>query len=723
MHFPQLLGLMVLLLVGACFFVTLSTIVLRYEETAELYLEDYSYADVTYYGAFSDEHVEMVARQQGIVAAEGRMVQSFREDETIFRAITLTDGVNALHLFEGRLPADESECVLLQRNAKALGLSTGDTVVLGNKALQISGLAASPEYIYLVQNERTTMANPSRFAVVFVNKDFFQAGYNEIVATYSMDFSASEASEQIGAFRSTLQSNQINYELYRADLREIGSFSFVFPFIFSVLIAVVIYVMLMRMIQKDRKQIGSMKSLGMPDARIIGIYLSLFCFAALMGGLLGCLTAVFVSDVIIGVFSSMFEVPALSFALYPGLWVGTLVVALGLCIVSGLIALFSILSLLPAHALRSHIPKGARSPTLERWGFLWNRASFNTRYAIKNTLRNKGRFCAVVLGMCGSCTLLTFSLGFNDSIGNTQDKYFDDFARYDVIASFDPLLLTVEHSAAVHMDENNRALQVPAEIRDEQYTLSIVEQPFDMVNIPNEALEQGVIIPEYFAEQWNVLVGETIEINEYTAVVSAVVPQHLGLTLYTGYDYLSALDHDMPQIYNTIYARSNNMAALSAYLDAEGTEYATIEDDYSSFDAVMESMTVLIWFMVACSIILGLTVLYSVGLINLSAREFEYLFMGIMGYSHKSIMAAHIKETALQLTLAIPLGFLLGTALLESIKDEFSGNSYVIATAILPQSYALAALAVIGVTMVMALVTSRHIHKLNIVEGLKTQDD
>ena len=65
-------------------------------------------------------------------------------------------------------------------------------------------------------------------------------------------------------------------------------------------------------------------------------------------------------------------------------------------------------------------------------------------------------------------------------------------------------------------------------------------------------------------------------------------------------------------------------------------------------------MSVLIWFLISCAVALGFTVLYSVGLINLSAREYEYMFMGVMGYPHKSIIMAHAKETVLQLRVACP---------------------------------------------------------------------
>jgi putative ABC transport system permease protein len=232
-----------------------------------------------------------------------------------------------------------------------------------------------------------------------------------------------------------------------------------------------------------------------------------------------------------------------------------------------------------------------------------------------------------------------------------------------------------------------------------------------------------VILPEYYAQLWGVGVGDIIEIGGFDAKISAVTPQYLGLTIYTSYEYINSVTDELPPIYNAVYARSGDIGGLTDFLKSGGADYATIDDDGTSFDSIMESMSVLIWFMIACSVVLGFTVLYSIGMINLSAREYEYMFMGVLGYPHKGIMAAHVKETLMQLAIAIPLGFLAGNLLLDSVKDEFSGSGFAISAAIYPQSYAISAFAVVAVTALLAAITSYHINRLDIVEGLKIRDE
>lgn len=139
-NIPQLTSLVLLLMVGVCFFITLFTIARRYEGRAEEYFIDNAYADVTFYGVFTDNDIEKVAARQGVLSAQGRRVQDFREGGTIFRVISLTDAINTPFLYDGRLPKTDEECVLLRRSAKAMGLSIGDIVRLGERVATITGL-------------------------------------------------------------------------------------------------------------------------------------------------------------------------------------------------------------------------------------------------------------------------------------------------------------------------------------------------------------------------------------------------------------------------------------------------------------------------------------------------------------------------------------------------------------------------------------------------------
>ncbi len=723
-HLPQLLGMGLLVVIGVAFFVTLYTIFLSYEYNAEQLFTDQNYADVTFYGYFDESDVEKILALKEIKTAQGRRVQDFKDGDITLRVISLTNGINTPYIYEGRLPQAPDECLLLKKYAQAKDIKQGDELIVNEKILRVTGIVASPEYVYLVQNERALMAQSDRFGVVFVSGGFFDAPYNEIVATGNIkNDSLKTVGNLVDAVKTVVKTDQTNYNLYREDLNQIRTFAYIFPLIFALLIVLIIYVMLKRTIVKERHQIGVYKALGVEGSRIIFIYAAQAASISFVGAVIGCIVAMLLCDTIIGFFSVMFEVPGLAFEFYPLLWLGVILISATICMISALVSVWGVFKPLPAELLRSRMPSGVKPLLLEKASFLWNRLSFNTRYALKSTFRNKGRFLAVVLGMCGSCALLIFAFGFFDSVKYTQDTYFHKFARYDVLMEFDSIPLTTEHPVTERLDRINKALAMPVKINDGEYRLIIVEKDFDMQNIETEILKDGVIVPDYYAKQWDVGIGDKLRINDTDVEITGLSEQSFGMSLYASYHYVKKMFPHLPQVYNVIFARNGNMEELEDWSRQYGFQYSTREDDRISLAFVMESLNVLIWFMLACAVILGLTVLYSVGLMNLSSREYEYMFMGVMGYPLKSIMLSHIKETVLQLLLAIPSGFFLGYELLNMVKTEFSGDNFVISTAIFAQSYFFSGIIVVFMALIMAFVSARHISRLDIVEGLKVRDE
>lgn len=723
-NLPQFLGMGLLVLIGVAFFVTLYTIYLSYEENTQRLFASQRYADVTFYGSFDEDDVTAVLEQKGIEFAQGRRVQDYKDDGVTLRLISLTGAINAPHLYEGSLPRDFNECLLLKKYAQARGIKPGDTVTVDGKTLRVTGIAASPEYVYMVQNEQTPMAQSDRFGVVYVPAGFFDLPYNEIVAAGPIEAaSAGAAGKRIDAAKTVPQADQINYNMYLEDLDQIRTFAYIFPLVFALLIVMILYVMLKKTIAKERRQIGVYKALGTEGGKIIFIYVAQAGLTALIGAVAGCVAAMLLCDTIIGFFSVMFEVPGLAFAFYPTLWAGAILISLTVCILSALVSVWGVLNPLPAELLRARLPLGGKRLLLEKVPFLWNRFSFNTRYALKGTFRNKGRFFAVVLGMCGSCALLTFAFGFFNSVEYTQKAYFEDFTRYDVRMEFEPLPLAMEHPVAEQLDRINKALIMPVKIGHAEYPLIVVENDFNMLDIEPSLLKDGVIIPAYHAEQWGVRRGDRLKINDTDAEVVGLSEQSFALALYTSYDYAKNMSPGFPSVYNVIFAQDQDLKDLEDWSRQYGFGYSTLEDARTSFASIMESLNTLIWFMLACAVILGLTVLYSVGLMNLSSREYEYMFMGVMGYPLKSIMLSHIKETVLQLLIAIPAGFLSGYGILNVVKAEFSGDNFVIATAIFSQSYLFAGAMVAVMAAFMVFVSARHIDRLDIVEGLKVRDE
>jgi putative ABC transport system permease protein len=387
---------------------------------------------------------------------------------------------------------------------------------------------------------------------------------------------------------------------------------------------------------------------------------------------------------------------------------------------------------------------GGKKILLERITPVWRRLSFNTRYSLKSMLRSKGRFFAIVSGITATVALTMLSLGFYNSLLSVQGRYFGGFTNYDMTVwyGYDPLPLSAGLEFGAELDpltDASRALQTRALIKGESLILTVAESGFDKFNIDTAALDNGVIIPSYHAKLWKVKKGDTVRLTvplgeisfNRDCVVSGIAEQSLALGVYTSYDYFFSgnpifllLDESVYKVYNSVYLKGGDLTAVKDFLNSSfsAAGYSTKDDDKNSFVAVTDSLTVLIFFMIICALILGVAVLYSVGIINLNARENEYMLLSTLGYRHNKIMQTHLKESAIQMLLAIPLGFLIGYLLLIVIKNGFSSSSFVLFAHVYWWAFVFTAVMVISLAAIMSVIVSARIKRLDIIEGLKSQE-
>ncbi|MDN6002502.1 MAG: FtsX-like permease family protein [Enterococcus sp.] len=197
----------------------------------------------------------------------------------------------------------------------------------------------------------------------------------------------------------------------------------------------------------------------------------------------------------------------------------------------------------------------------------------------------------------------------------------------------------------------------------------------------------------------------------------------MGLAVYTSYDYARTRFKELPAVYNTLYVTSDHPSKGAKQLKEKNLFYTTAEEDKQTFRSLLDNMGILIVLLVICSVILGATVIFCLNLMNLTIREFEYMFMNIMGYSKRRILQTINKENLLQLLISIPLGFLAGNWLLEAIKEQFSQNSFAMQPSIRLESYIFTALVVSIISSFRLLISNRYIEGLAIVEGLKVQEE
>lgn len=718
-HLSQLLGMGLLIMIASLFFTTLFSFKDSYEQLTTQYFSNQHYADVTLQGNFQSADITSLKNKSGIDIVEGRWVQDVKKNDLTTRLISQTSKTNQLKLEKGRLAKAKDECTVITQYARENKIKPGDTLVAGEQTLTVVGIVSSPEYVYYVQNARTMIADKENFAVAFVSKDFSPV-YNQLLLRDNQRISEKQVKKAITYDTFTRQTDQINYQMFEGDLDQFVSFAYIFPTIFWLLSFGIIFILLRRTILKEHKQIGVMKALGRNNRGIIKIYTFQFVLMGLVSSLAGCLLSMPVSKWLLRIFASMIEVPDLTIHVDPLYWLITMSVSTIGCWLFGVLSMIDILREYPYTSMSPRVPKVSNKRRSSR---LWQFVSFNTRYAFKTSFRNKGRFLLMILGIAASAALLVFSFGFNDSLKDVTDQYFRTFANYDFIVENQPQPLNANLLEESLIKKEDKALQMAGKVDGEEYPLIILDKHVDTLRLTEGKLQEGVIIPEYYAEKWQVTVGDTVKIDDHQVKIADILPLGMGLGIFTSYDYAESVFDDLPNVYNTLYVQTDQTKKLEQELKNRNMLFTTASDDQAMFRSLLDNLGILIIFLIVCSVILGITVILCMNLMNLTVREFEYMFMNIMGYSKQRILTAIGKETVLQLIVAIPIGFFFGYQLLQAIKGEFSQNTFALYPMISLKSYLISTVIVLLMGSTRVWLSNRYIEKLDIVEGLKVQDD
>ncbi len=776
LNFLNVLLLGIILCIAISFFVILQTILVQYERTATAYYDsnNLAAAEVYAYGV-EDEDVKAFAGIPGVLHAEKRMVEDGKTPENHILRLIVTENhskINTAHIYSKpniypKAPLQSEDdymdrgCLLSEKYARAHNIRVGDSVKFKvferDYQVAVSGIFASPEYVYLAQSQLVPMANSSEFGFLQMDSDFadeiLPLKYNRVVMSFENQRTIIPKEEIKEIAKSTLgdrfigvsmMDEGISYESYVGDLGQIRSFVVLFPTIFFMISALIIYVLLRRDIDKERRQIGIKKAMGVSDKSIIRGYLFYVFIVLLAATLLSYVFACALGNMILEIFKGMFEVPELRFAVVPEVWIQGFLIAFVVCIPAAYISFLSgkIFAISPAEAMGD----GGSSPSKvkiskKRPGASFQGFSLNTRYALKAALRSKGRFLAMVIGMSMSVALAVFSLGFHDGLNYMISDYYAHTVKHDMMIQVVPRPVSTD-SEIFHFPETEdyavaqlSSVTLSYGLQDWELPLLAVEDSFNMVELkdgsgrPLDFNKDGIIIPAYIGGKIGVKKGDFVHIKteddkyDFTTEITGLSNQNTGFYGYMTFNNISKyIKKDMD--YNTVFLRTSQVEALEDRLKDKPLvmEISTTEKSKNSLNEIMETSSVLISILITFAVSLGLISTMSVSMISLMIRRYEFAVLKVLGYMTPQIMKAFLKETALQAIIAYPLGCVLGRFILISTKDEFSSKAFSLPVYISPMAYVLAFVLLFVVIFVVSVYVLRYIRKIDLVEAMKSKE-
>ena len=538
------------------------------------------------------------------------------------------------------------------------------------------------------------------------------------------------------------RSDDQTYSTYINQTVSIKNLSAVFPLIFYGVAILVSLISMNRMVEDDRGEIGTLKSLGFSNREIINKYIRFSLSATLIGGTLGTilgLTAI--PYLIFVIYRLLFILPNFHMGLNLSISITSVGIAI-LCICgASIITASKVLKEKPATLMRPKPPASGKQILLEKLKFLWHHINFSNKITIRNIFRYKKRVFVTIFGITGCTALMLCGFGIKDSIVDLTHMQYGGTFIYDGIVYTNDL--DVEEAPDIFnnslIEEYILSEQITGTLNESNITMVVTENKEELSKIVNTVdtddnkvslSANEVLITDKLADIHGISKGDTITIldgdkNSYKFKVSDIVKNYMGHYIYLDKNTLAEFKEFKP---NTAYLltskglSSEEQENLSAELLKHDSIINVIHAEtlMDSTRDMLKSLDKIIAILIILSASLSFVVLYNLSNINITERKREIATLKVLGFYDKEVDNYITKENLILTAIGIAFGLILGNILTYYVIGTVEMENSRFLREVSFQSHIYTSLISLAFTFIVNFVTHFSLKKINMIESLKS---
>ncbi len=528
----------------------------------------------------------------------------------------------------------------------------------------------------------------------------------------------------------------VSYSGPTGEVEEGQTMGSVLPVMFLLIAVLTMVTTMHRLTAKEKTQIGTLKALGFKDKRITRHYTSYALMIGIIGSVLGAALGYGIAYYIMnpnGMMGTYLDLPYWQLTMP---WFCYIILAgiIGLLTFIGFLSVKQMLKGTAADALRPYAPKKVKKLAIEKTG-LWKKFSFGTKWNLRDVMRHKSRTFMSLFGILGCTVLLVGSLGMSDTMHAFLNDYYNQAMNYssriylaDVAEESDD----AEALKIIEKYDGDYSSSVAVEIDDKALSLDIYSVTRDKVRFPAEGKgfvtlsDDGAYICERLSREFNVKAGNELkfspfgESDTFTVKIAGVIRSvSESITVTTAYAQKLGIKYDIDSIYTNVRKEDieKDIASDSA-LKSAVKNVQSREDIIKSFDTFTELLKSSVTVLIAAAVVLGLVVLYNLGVMSYTERYREMATLKVVGFNDKRIgrllIGQNLWVTLIGVVLGIPLGIGLLSYLVTALASEYEMTVAVSALSVFI-SVALA----FAVSLFVSILVAKKNKKINMVEALK----
>lgn len=766
----QFIAVLTIIILGIATYTALNMTSINMNTTVETYYRQNNFPDLFLQtAAVPSQEVEQLSDIEGVKEVMGRvtmdvpMVTENEKERVHLRLITTTGSEEELSrstIIKGKMIDDSgNEALLIEQFAKARGIDVGDRVQIQvsgeQRTLEIKGIVANPEYIYLMENVQSLVPDDKKFGICYVSERFGQqaagltGSFNDILIRYDDDADEEALIDDVedalyiyGVKQTVKQKDQLSNAIIEQELTQLETMANSIPILFLLVAGLILMMMLSRLVKKDRIKIGVLKAIGYRNGQVLMHYVKYALITGILGGAIGAILGMALAGGMTRMYLDYFNIPLLRIEFYYSFLLYAVLLSSVFCALSGIIGARGALKIAPADAMHSEAPKSGKRILLERIPFFWRRLSFSNKMVSKNIFRNKKRTLFVLAGITLTYAMMLFTTSMPDVMNQMMNEHFREFQKMEYNISFrNPVrqaaVRDLEH--LIDVDYMEGKLEYPFELTNgnKKQAVNVIglnrDTKFytfhDGNGVKTEIPRQGMLISENLASALAVGKGDLVQIKSYipgrddvTVQVKGIIKQTLGINAYMDVDTMGEMLLEK-NVFNGVYVNSRDPNINEELIRASNiASIMSIADTRAVYDEYMTLMALSIGSMVIFSGILGFCIVYNATIVSLGEREMEFSSLRVLGFSKREIFFIIVRENNVIMVAGLLLGVPVGNVMAEYSSAAFSSDLYTLDMSPTINALIMAAVYTIGFVLLAQLATYRKIRKLDFLQALKNRE-
>ena len=551
-----------------------------------------------------------------------------------------------------------------------------------------------------------------------------------------------------------LETNE-GYISYKSDCESVSVIGKVFPIIFFLVAALVSLTAMTRMVEENRGNIGTYKSLGYSRIKIALKYLIYSTSATLMGIILGIIIGSYTLPWVIaeayGILYHTMPQVLMSINIEYSLTAG--IVAFASTTIATILACYKILRDTPAKLMRPKSPKAGKKIFLERIPFIWKHFSFSHKITARNVFRYKKRLFMTIIGIAGCTALIFTGFGLRSSISSIISKQYGEIRRYNFEATLKSNLSETQILELNSYIENNEKDMKYTYLRQQTNDLEANGKKLNVfiLGVKNEAelkdfvtmrnrknkeevklQNDGVVITEKISKLMNINIGDEIKIKiddekDKRVKVTGIVENYVYHYIYMNKSVYEEIFEEQ-LIDNHIYISSNKdineieEEQILKYLLSNGniSQVLKISSISNNFEDMIKSLNMVVIVLIICAAMLAFVVLYNLNSINIEERKRELATIKLLGFYDNELSSYVFRENIVLTIIGAILGLILGVYLHSFVISTAEVDMIMFSRETTISSYLIAFLMTIIFTSIINLLMNKEFKKIDMIESLKS---